>query len=273
MPTESTFVVKVVESVLDMTLEGRTQCELSWDLQGLSPMLQATAVGESPANASHENKKQVSLLIAALRQGRLNFHVSAVGGVRITQAKTSREDREGLYDWKFFNAIVSPDQESAQRILEVLHDKRTMEKLLAVTNVVNPELHKILRYILTQGKSSICRARIQLPTERTAQIQSCSVESVWRAKEIFDQEGVSDPGHAIPGHKMARLVSLFLCGDVSQVDVLVPIIRRIAAGEGLDVVKVKELLRMHLVAYDEWAPEIDRAIRWAAGEFEANDTS
>ena len=33
---------------------------------------------------------------------------------------------------------------------------------------------------------------------------------VWRAKEVFDQEGVSDPGHAIPGNKMARLLLLFL---------------------------------------------------------------
>lgn len=35
-------------------------------------------------------------------------------------------------------------------------------------------------------------------------------------------------------------------------------------GEGLDIVKVKELLREHLSAYDKWAPEIDRAVRWLA---------
>jgi hypothetical protein len=35
------------------------------------------------------------------------------------------------------------------------------------------------------------------------------------------------------------------------------------AGEGLDSVKLKELLRLHMEAYDEWAPEIDRAVRWA----------
>jgi hypothetical protein len=90
MPTESSFIVKVVESVVDMSMEGKTQCELSWDFNGLSPILQVTDVG-----ASYEDKQQVSLVIAPLRQGRLNFHVSSVGGIRITKAKTSREDREG----------------------------------------------------------------------------------------------------------------------------------------------------------------------------------
>lgn len=237
IPTESIIIVKVNESIVDMAFEGKTDCELSWDFQGLSPILQATAVGESPARADHENKEQVALLIAPLRQGRLNLNVSAVGGIAIAQAKTARDDREGLYDWKFFNAIVSPDEGSSDRLLEVLHDRRTMEKLLQVVKLINADLHKILRYILTQA---------------------------WRAKDIFDQEGVSDPGHAIPKYKMARLFSLFLCGDASQVEQIIPIIQRVVAGEGLDIVKMKELLRLNLDAYDDWAPEIDRAVRWTA---------
>lgn len=152
MPTESVVNVKVVESVVDMSMEGKTDCELSWDMNGLSPILQVTNVGESPAHASHENKRQTTLLIPPLRQGRLNFHVSAVGGIRLSKAETSREDREGLYDWKFFNAIVSPDEDSPDRIFKVIHDKRTMEKLLSVVDLVNAELHKILSYILTQGE-------------------------------------------------------------------------------------------------------------------------
>ena len=237
IPTETTIMVKVVNSVVDMSLEGNTSCELSWDFQGLSPILQVTDVGKSPAAAVHENRQQVALLISALRQGRLNFHVSAVGGIAIQKAATSREDRDGLYDWKFFNAIVSPDQESGKRLMKVLHDKKTMEKMLQVIKLVNMDLHRVLRYVLDQ---------------------------VWRAKEIFDQEGVTGPGHAIPGHKMARLLSLFLCGDVSQVDVLRPIIQRVTSGDGLDAVKVKELLRQHVELYDDYAPEIDRAIRWAS---------
>ena len=151
MPTESAVIVKIVESVVDMSMEGKTDCELSWDLNGLSPILQVTSVGVSPADASHENKRQTSLLIPPLRQGRLNLHVSAVGGIRLSKAETSREDREGLYDWKFFNALVSPDEDSPDRILKVIHDKQTMGKLLSVVELVNIELHKILNYVLTQG--------------------------------------------------------------------------------------------------------------------------
>jgi hypothetical protein len=236
-PAESTFVVTILESVVDMGFEGKTECELSWDCQGLSPILQICNVGESPEDAVPENKKQVSLLIAPLRQGRLTFRVSSVGGISVCKAATSREDKDGLYDWKFFNALVSPDEGSAERIIDVLHDKRTMDKLLQVIKFLNADLHKMFSYILRQ---------------------------VWRAKEIFDQEGVSDPGHAIPMYKMARLASLFLSGDSNQVDILLPIIRGAVAGEGIDAVKVKELLRQHLEVYDEWAPEIDRAVRWAA---------
>ena len=235
LPPETTLMVKVVESVVDMTLEGKTECELSWDFQGLSPILQVTEVGQSPEHAMHENKEQVSILIAPLRQGRLNLNVSSVGGIKITKAATSREDKEGLFDWKFFNAIVSPDEQSAERLVEVVDDRRTMNKLLQVIKLVNSDLHRFLSYLLTQ---------------------------VWRAKEIFDQEGVSDPGHIIPGHKMARLISLFMTGDIGEVDEVLPIIRRVVDGDGLDVVKVKELVREHCEFYDEWAPEIDRAVRW-----------
>lgn len=239
-PAETTFQIKVVESVVDMGFEGKTKCDLSWDFQGLSPILQVTSPGQSPADALPENKMQVSLLISPLRQGRLSLSVSSVGGISITKAATSREDKEGLYDWKFFNALISPDEGSMGRIIDVLHDKKTVDKLLQIVKVVNHDLHEILRY---------------------------SIEQLRRAKEILDQEGVSDPGHVIPMFKLARLVSLFLTGDVGQVDAILPIVRRVVAGDGLDVVKMKDLLRQHLEHYDDWAPEIDRAVRWAAVAF------
>ena len=222
---------------MDLTFEGKTQCDLSWDFQGLSPILQVTQPGKSPAEATPEDKQQMSLLVAPLRQGRLSLNVSSVGGINITKAATSREDKEGLYDWKFFNALVSPDQDSFGRILNVLHDKRTMEKLLQVIHLVNKDLHKILRYILRQ---------------------------VWRAKELLDQEGISDPGHIIPMYKMARLISLFIKGEMDEVERILPIIDRVVRGDGLDIVEVKELLRENLDNYEDWAPELDRAVRWAA---------
>lgn len=237
IPAATTLKVKVVESIIDMSLEGHSQCELSWDFQGLSPILQVTDIGSSPEQVVHERKEQVSLLIDPLRQGRLNFHVSPVGGVNITKAVTSRENKEGLYDWKFFNALfsVSPDEKSMERLLDVIHDRRSMEKLLQVIKLVNHECYRFCNYGLKQ---------------------------VWRAKEILDQEGISDPKHIIPGHRMARLMSLLLCDDISQADIILPVIRRVVAGDGLDVVTLKDLLREHFEFYDDWAPEIDRGMRW-----------
>jgi hypothetical protein len=78
-----------------MSFDGTTQCELNWDFQGNSPILQATALGMNPQLASHEEKRQVNLLISSLRQGRFNLNVSPVGGLTITQASTTRENREG----------------------------------------------------------------------------------------------------------------------------------------------------------------------------------
>eukprot|EP00536_Pseudo-nitzschia_multiseries_P006241 jgi/Psemu1/318855/estExt_fgenesh1_pm.C_1300013 len=236
IPSETTVKVRVVESVVDMSMEGKSELEILWDFQGLSPILQVTEVGLEPETANHENKEQVSLLIAPLRQGRLSAKISQVGGVSIEKAATSREDKEGLYDWKFFNAIVSPnpDPESSERLLDVIHDKRSMKKLLQVVRLINNDIYKTLDFVFTR---------------------------VWRLKEIMDQEAVSEAKHIIPGHKMARLFSLLLCEDLCEVPACLKIIRRVTAGDGLDVVAVKELLRKYASIYDDWTPEIDRGVR------------
>ena len=237
VPTESTFALKVQKSVVNMMFEGTTQCELVWDFQGSSPILQTSPQGQTPSQCNHEDRKQANLLINLLCQGRLNLEVSSVGGISFTQASTTREDKVGLYDWKFFNAIVSPDDDSPSRIMDVLHDKKTMHQLMAVMKLVNSDIERAFRYILTK---------------------------VWRAKDILDQEGISDPGQAIPNYQVARLVSLFICGDTSEVNEVLPIVRRVVAGNGLDVIRTKALLRKHVEAYDEWAAEIDRAVKWTA---------
>ena len=69
---------------------------------------------------------------------------------------------------------------------------------------------------------------------------------------------------------MARLVSLFLCGNTTEVDNILPMIRRVVSGEGLDVVKVKDLLHKNVSFYERWAPEIDRAVRWFEGTWQCS---
>jgi hypothetical protein len=90
-----------------------------------------------------------------------------------------------------------------------------------------------------------------------------ALNQVWRAKEIFEAEGIKEPHDIIPTYKMSRLVALFLTDDADNVDRVLPIVRRVVMGDGLDVVKVKELIRENLPdVYEEWAPEIDRVVRW-----------
>jgi hypothetical protein len=151
LPAESTFGLVIQHSVVDMALDGVTHCELRWDFQGSSPILQVAPLGQSPSSSSHEEREQIALLISSLRQGRFNMSVSSVGGLKITEAKTSRENGDGLYDWKFFNALVSPDGDSPSHLYKVIHDKRTMSKLLQIMKLINADIEKIASYILQQG--------------------------------------------------------------------------------------------------------------------------
>ena len=54
--------------------------------------------------------------------------------------------------------------------------------------------------------------------------------AAWRAKEIFNQEDIYEASHVIPGHKMARLLSLFLCNDLSKEKSIFAIIERVTKG-------------------------------------------
>ena len=49
--------------------------------------------------------------------------------------------------------MVSPDEESPARIMQVIHDKRTMRKLLQVVRLLNKDLGNVLDHVLTQGKN------------------------------------------------------------------------------------------------------------------------
>ena len=240
VPSEATISVNAIRSVLDMKMEGGgTLVECSWDFQGSSPILQSSIItGLNPAYANHEDKLALPILIPALRQGRVCLEVSSVGGINFKQASTGREFKDGLYDWKFFNALVSADSPSNITVLSaILQDKRTMNKLLAICKLVSADLHFVLQYIL---------------------------HSIWRAQAILDKEGIRDPGHAIPRHKTARLLSLLLAGDLTEVSNFSQILNRVNRGDGLDIVQIKVLLQKHVGIYDRWISEFDRILKVAA---------
>jgi hypothetical protein len=237
-PAESTVSLQIIESVVDMGFEGKTRCDLGWDFQGLSPILQVTQLGASPEDADPEHKEQVSLLIGALRQGKLSLSVSPVGGITVNKAATSREDKDGLFNWKFFNALVSPDDDSLGRIINVLHDKRTTSRVLQIAKLISADLHKIIQFLL---------------------------EQVWKLKETLDLEGIKEAKDALPAYRLACVITRFITGDIADVARVLPIIERIVQGDGLDIPIVKDLLREHIPeTYQSWSPEIDRVVRWVA---------
>jgi hypothetical protein len=67
-----------------------------------------------------------------------------VGGINITKAATGRQTKDGLFDWKFFNAIVSPDGDPGA-LLDVVHHRPTMNRILEILELLNDDVYKILK--------------------------------------------------------------------------------------------------------------------------------
>lgn len=140
------------------------------------------------------------------------------------EAATFRENQEGLYECKFFNVIVSTDDESPGHIAKVIYDKLTVYKIVQVVKLFNYDMEKGMSYYVEQ--------------------------------EIFDNERLSNPAKNTPTTRWPASSSYH---DVSKVDSFLPIIRYVIAGDILDMVKTKELIYHDLSIYNKWNPEIDRA--------------
>ena len=48
--------------------------------------------------------------------------------------------------------VAADDGAYISRLFEILHDKRTMKKILQIATLVNHDLGRILDYFLKQGK-------------------------------------------------------------------------------------------------------------------------
>ena len=167
---------------------------------------------------------------------------------------------------------MSPDAEALNKVAELLEHRPTVGKILEVVRVLNEEVRAKntssfatrfahhCRFLVTVAFSSLTPLR----SPQMYKIADYAVKNMWRAKDILNAEGVSDPKHVIPGEKMSRLVSLLISNDLSQFDPSLKIVQRVTSGEGLDVQAVKDLLRHNLDSYEDHAPEIDRVVRWAA---------
>lgn len=216
LPGGSRLGGRVSEGHLSTSGLGRALVELHWDLQGRSPVLRAPG---------HE----VEIFVPELRQGRIGVSLSPVGGVTISG------ERQGLYDARFWNALVNPGAE-AERWIEILDDDDAMDKVLGALRVFSAKASDQLAWVRDLAK---------------------------RVRRILNDEGIRQPGDFIPGRTMARVFSQVLVEDTSLEEVLYPLVKQVTDGRGLDMVAVKRILGEHLPEH-EYHYELDRALRLAA---------
>lgn len=216
IPTGSVLEASVPDAILATSGLGRGSCEVGWDLGGRSPLL----IGEGG---------WVELLVPALRRSRFRVEISPSGGLSVTG-----EDG-GLYDARFFNALLNPGGEP-KRWLDILLTDEAIERVLATVRVFSPELASTL-----------------------GSLRHFALD----ARDALRAEGIAQPGDFVPGHVMARVASRLLVGTTELADEIYPLVKRVTDGGGLDVPAVKRLLAAHLPEHDyDW--ELERGLRWLA---------
>jgi len=216
LPTGSVVSVRLPLGHLSTTGLGEAIFEVDWDLQGASPVLSASG-------------RSVECFVPELRQSRLTVTLSPVGGVTISGHEG------GLYDARFFNALVNPGAE-VERWLEILDNDDAMDKVLGSLRLFTAEGADLLDEIRAFAK---------------------------RVRAIFDQEGIREPSDFLPGRAIARVLSQVLVGSHELEDRIYPLVKQVTDGGGLDVSATKRLLSEHLPDHD-YDFELDRGLRIVA---------
>ncbi len=216
IPPGSRFVASLEDGVLAASGLGRAAVRVGWDLLGTSPVL-------------HHKERYVMLFVLPLCQGDLTLHVSPAGGVSISGPEG------GLYDARFFNALINPADE-LQRWLDILDSDEALDRVFATLEVFSPDAVVWLRRIRT---------------------------FVRRAQTILDEEGIAQPADAIPAPRIARLLARLVFDDPAREEALYPLVKQVVDGEGLNVTGVKRLVNERWPDH-EWEFEVDRLLRLAA---------
>ncbi len=217
LPADSTVRARLLEGLLGSNGLGKARVGIDYDLQGASPVL---GVLGQPG---------VEPVVDELRQGAFELAVSPLGGLSISGPEG------GLYDARYFNALINPDQEP-ERWFELLRSDEALDHVVATVRVFSDELAD-----LAENLRSFAR----------------------RVDAALEAEGVSKPAHAIPGPMLARLLSRFLVETPELEGRLLPLIKQVTDGHGLDVIATKRLLDEVLPPHD-YGFEIDRIVRWLA---------
>ncbi len=217
VPAGSVVSVAVPMGHLSTTGSGEAIFELDWDLQGASPVLSA-------------HGRAVEIFVPELRKSRFTVTLSPVGGVTI-----SGQEQGGLYDARFFNALLNPGAE-VERWLELLDADDAMDKVLGSLRLFTPSGADLLDEIRDFSK---------------------------RVRTILEQESINEPGDFIPGRNIARVMSRVLVDSHELEDRIYALVKQVTDGEGLDVSATKRLLSEHLPDHD-YEFELDRGLRIAA---------
>jgi hypothetical protein len=218
LPSGSTVHAELLEARLDSSGLGRSRVGVRYDLQGGSPVLMA------------REGEPVELFVSELRQGELELSVGALGDLSIAGPEG------GLYDARYFNALVNPDQE-LERVFELLQSDDALDKIIAALRVFSNEVADLAEQLRRFARR---------------------VDAALRA------EGIDEPADAIPGHKMARLLSRILVESPELEGRIHPLVKQVTDGLGLDIIATKRLLDDTLPPHD-YGFEVDRVVRWLAG--------
>ncbi len=216
LPPGSRFVASIDDGILAGSGLGRAAIRFAWDLLGTSPVLR------------HEDR-YVMLFVLPLCQGEVGVHISPAGGISISGKEG------GLYDARFFNALLNPAHE-LDRWLEILDSDEAVDRVFATLEVFSPEAVTWLQRLRT---------------------------FVRRCQQIADDDGIERPADCIPADRLARVVARVAFGDVKAEARLLPLIMDVVGGKGPDIAEIKRLIADYYPDH-AYEFEVDRGLRLAA---------
>jgi hypothetical protein len=213
VPAGAVLDVGAREAVLAASGLGRALFDFAWDLQGRSPVLR------------HDDAS-IEVLVPALVKRAVTVALSPAGGLSITG------DRGDLFDGALINALLNPGADP-KRLLQLLDDDETMERILGPLRVFSPKLHEVATRLRPFAR---------------------------RLHDALEHEGIRRPGDAVPGRALARLLSRILSGGTEFEDRAYALVKSVTDGNGLDVRATKRLVNDAIDDHD-WQFELDRGVR------------
>lgn len=216
LPPGSRFVASIDDGILAGTGLGRAAIRFGWDLLGTSPVLR------------HQDR-YVMLFVLPLCQGEVDVHISPAGGITVTGKEG------GLYDARFFNALLNPADE-LDRWLDILASDEAVDRVFATLEVFSPEAVTWLQRVRTFLR---------------------------RCQQIGIEEGIESPADCIPAKRLAQVTARVLFNDGDAEARLLPLILDVVGGKGPDIAEIKRLIADYYPDH-EYEFEVDRGLRLAA---------